>query len=109
MGDGDGYGFLSLRGPRINLSERTGTAIQENLNDFHRVSLPLRNDDKCTLSSSYDTGGQSYGDFFSLLTLNSFKLFFNQGGYAVRDMLPDAASISSLLESRLLTSNFPVQ
>ena len=43
------------------------------------------------------------------IIVNSFKLFFNQGGRAVRDMLPDAASISSLLESRLLTSNFPVQ
>ena len=107
MGDGDGYGFLSLRGPRINLSEMSGTAIQENLNDFYRVSLPLRNDDKCTLSSS--RLGLDLGDFLSLLTLNSFKLFFNQGGRAVRDMLPDAASISSLLESRLLTSNFPVQ
>ena len=64
-------------------------------------------DDNCTLSSS--RLGLDFGDFLSFLTINSFKLFFNQGGRAVRDMLPDAASISSLLESRLLTSNFPVQ
>ena len=49
MGDGDGYGFLSLRGPRINLSERTGTAIQESLNDFYGVSLPPRNDDQAAV------------------------------------------------------------